>query len=583
MPNKEIYDFPINQPGYLGRQVVLFDEILGAGAEGLVYHIRVEQPTADWLHFAAKIPHPGCEWDPDFGSEIGRLPIKQIPFSVPMRGPEKIILPNGIQSQAILMPIYTKGTLEGQKKIREAQGNPLTIREVAAIMAQAAIAIKRSGLVHGDLKPSNLMVHEDGSIAVSDWGLSSEKGVRLMSCPGTPKYIAPEGIRAAPRDERLDVFALGFIGYELATRRPARIFPETDNRMDMLDTIANQDRKLKTKEKAFDTILKEATRHQAESRSTTIDLLCDLSVYEEAYRHYPSVERKEIAERLLERREHKPERSPDIDRAALAQVLSSWDGDPIIGKRLSAAKAQLDSEEDRSKVGLPRTRLDNLLAIESLQRMAGTSKIIPSENIRGEALRLDAAGFKNINPRGVHAMHAQWAKAIEEGNYTEAQRNFILDTKKLIPHLQNAHAGDVGRIIVKDWELFKRAAAPQEREVFVSLLENKSIAQGIAIRKNGDYVRDGLWVTTSTDGALEKTVEYKQGSMHGTAQEFHKNGQIAKRITYSDGELHGDCTYYGLGGKVQKIESYDKGRMEKVRSMQQSVGVVPKNQGVERS
>jgi alkyl hydroperoxide reductase subunit AhpC len=106
-------------------------------------------------------------------------------------------------------------------------------RQIAAGMAAA----HEAGIVHGDLKPENLMVSAEGVVKILDFGLArrlhrirrpkleetddfgvAEAGDGIF---GTPRYLAPEQTRGEPASFATDVFALGVILYELATGKPA--------------------------------------------------------------------------------------------------------------------------------------------------------------------------------------------------------------------------------------------------------------------------------------------------------------------------------------------------------------------------
>ena len=86
-------------------------------------------------------------------------------------------------------------------------------------------AIHKSGAVHGDLKPGNVLVEDSGRIAITDFGLAHPIGADLSSwgvhVAGTPAYLAPEvAARAHVRAQlvpRADVYSLGVIAYELLT------------------------------------------------------------------------------------------------------------------------------------------------------------------------------------------------------------------------------------------------------------------------------------------------------------------------------------------------------------------------------
>jgi tetratricopeptide (TPR) repeat protein/predicted Ser/Thr protein kinase len=98
---------------------------------------------------------------------------------------------------------------------------------VVEIAARAAHAAHECGVVHRDLKPHNIMIQQDGTPVVLDFGLAqdgSDDGLtRTGDVLGTPSYMAPEQVRGESRaaDRRADVWALGVVLYEATTlRRP---------------------------------------------------------------------------------------------------------------------------------------------------------------------------------------------------------------------------------------------------------------------------------------------------------------------------------------------------------------------------
>ncbi len=111
-------------------------------------------------------------------------------------------------------------TLEEQMK-----HGPLPVKEAVRIATEIAKGLSHAhgqGVVHRDLKPSNVFLCEDGRVKVLDFGLSRAFGVLRLD-GGTPRYMAPEQWRAAPEDERTDVYALGVILFEmLANESPFR-------------------------------------------------------------------------------------------------------------------------------------------------------------------------------------------------------------------------------------------------------------------------------------------------------------------------------------------------------------------------
>ena len=74
-------------------------------------------------------------------------------------------------------------------------------------------------MVHRDIKPQNILLREDGSVAVSDFGiaraLASSTRSRTASVMGTPAYMSPEQWASGSLDGRIDQYALGIVFYEM--------------------------------------------------------------------------------------------------------------------------------------------------------------------------------------------------------------------------------------------------------------------------------------------------------------------------------------------------------------------------------
>lgn len=102
----------------------------------------------------------------------------------------------------------------------------------AKLIVQASQALDcahRQGVLHNDVKPSNLMLDATGQLFIADFGIGGNWTDELETnepAAGTLRYMAPERLRNEPFDRRSDVYSLGATLYELASRRP--IFTQQD-------------------------------------------------------------------------------------------------------------------------------------------------------------------------------------------------------------------------------------------------------------------------------------------------------------------------------------------------------------------
>lgn len=122
----------------------------------------------------------------------------------------------------LVMPYIGGGTL--QQILRT--GGALPPDQVLRYLEQIAAALDYAharNVAHLDLKPLNLLVHEDGRLLLSDFGLAHlmEQGAIEGSTSlqfGTPTYMAPEHLQGQP-ERRSDIYALGIMVYQMLTGR----------------------------------------------------------------------------------------------------------------------------------------------------------------------------------------------------------------------------------------------------------------------------------------------------------------------------------------------------------------------------
>jgi len=93
------------------------------------------------------------------------------------------------------------------------------VRSVGAQLAGALATLHAAGLVHGDVKPENVRIDDQGRAVLLDLGFARRRpaGGESGKTRGSLAYLAPETVRGTQPDAEADVFALGVVLYELAT------------------------------------------------------------------------------------------------------------------------------------------------------------------------------------------------------------------------------------------------------------------------------------------------------------------------------------------------------------------------------
>ena len=139
-----------------------------------------------------------------------------------------------------IIPIYDAGEVAGQLYIamrlvegtdfkqllaEEDKLEPERTLQLLEQVAEALDSAHERGLVHRDVKPSNVLVDHQGHCYLADFGLSrrmAEQGTRSVGARslGTVDYVAPEQIRGEELDGRADLYSLGCLLYECLAGRP---------------------------------------------------------------------------------------------------------------------------------------------------------------------------------------------------------------------------------------------------------------------------------------------------------------------------------------------------------------------------
>jgi serine/threonine-protein kinase len=216
---------PAARPRIPGYEIL---GVLGRGGMGVIYVARQARPRR---LVALKTIPAGDRARPD---ELSR-------FCFEAEAVARLRHPNIVRVYEVGKgggcPYFALELVEGGSLAQQLAGTPVPARPAAELVATLARAIHyahRQGIVHRDLKPANVLLAEDGTPKISDFGLAkclgggppvAAGGSRLESdgvIVGTPCYMAPEQAAGKTREtgSAADVYALGAILYELLAGRP---------------------------------------------------------------------------------------------------------------------------------------------------------------------------------------------------------------------------------------------------------------------------------------------------------------------------------------------------------------------------
>lgn len=196
-----------------------FEELLGEGTFAYVFRITDLRRRAT---LAAKVLRSEIADDPNFLQRFER----EAQVLSRLQHPNIVRYYDIIELEGYIFILtdYIPGqTLEAIIQHMDEPFRPLASLDYLTPLAAALNFAHHEGVVHRDLKPANILIHTNGTLYVTDFGIARVLHVTSTLTQnvtiGTPFYMAPEQLTAQPVSIATDIYALGILLYQMYTRR----------------------------------------------------------------------------------------------------------------------------------------------------------------------------------------------------------------------------------------------------------------------------------------------------------------------------------------------------------------------------
>jgi serine/threonine protein kinase len=198
----------------------LLQEMIGRGGMATVY--RATDSVLD-RPVAVKLLHPGISNEPQFVEQF----LNMERHIARLFHPHLVTIFDAGKADEgcfVVMEYVAGGSLRNLL----ADGRALPVADVTRIVSQIADALQllhSERIIHGDIKPDNILLDEDGNAKLVDFGIAHlatiTGGLSAQSLSGSIPYLAPEQLQSGRADARSDIYALGLVTYELLAGRKA--------------------------------------------------------------------------------------------------------------------------------------------------------------------------------------------------------------------------------------------------------------------------------------------------------------------------------------------------------------------------
>jgi len=191
------------------------DSVVGAGGIGILYRarqLRLDRPVA------LKLVEPDLARDPVIRERLRREARTVAALEHPNVAP---LYEAGEEDGTVfIVTRWVEGRDLGTVILKESPLEPLRTARIAAQIAAALEVAHEKGLVHRDVKPSNVILTNEDHAYLTDLGLAKRAGTApgltaVDQMLGTVDYVAPELIEGSEPDARSDIYSLGCVLFEM--------------------------------------------------------------------------------------------------------------------------------------------------------------------------------------------------------------------------------------------------------------------------------------------------------------------------------------------------------------------------------
>lgn len=213
---------------------------LGSGSMGVVWHAMDERLDRQVAVKQILLP-PGL--DPTRLQEARNRAMREARIAARLHHPNAVAVHDVAVDEGLplLVMEYVPAHTLAETMQRHGRLDPVVVARIGAQVASALSAAHAAGIVHRDIKPGNILITEDGTAKLTDFGISHAAGDIAVTqtglLAGTPAFLAPEIARGQRPTPSSDVFSLGATLYA-ATEGAPPFGENTDNQIALLHVVA---------------------------------------------------------------------------------------------------------------------------------------------------------------------------------------------------------------------------------------------------------------------------------------------------------------------------------------------------------